>query len=283
MNNKLPSIKETIALHGLNSKKALGQHFLLDTNITDRMVRFVKDIKNSAIIEIGPGPGALTRSLLMAGAPRVIAVEYDTRAIPVLAELQQHFPDQLTYLHADATRLNFAELLATLPPGMPVRVVSNLPYNVGTELLLQWLAPALLPQFAQIVVMLQKEVVERISAAPNQKSFGRLSILCQWLCKVENCFSLPPEAFSPPPKVDSGVVSLTARTSPLIVTDRALLEKLTQQLFSSRRKTLRNGLRHLVAAERLSELDIDLQRRPETLTIEEFCALANQIDRQNKA
>jgi len=279
---KLPSLKDTIQQHGLSSKKALGQHFLLDTNITDRIVRHVDDLSSSTIIEVGPGPGGLTRSLLYAHAKKVIAIEYDARAIPILEELQQHFPDRLSFYHTDATKMQWRALFASLESDN-IRIVSNLPYNKGTELVLQWLEADTLPFLKQIVVMLQKEVVDRLIATPGNKTYGRLSILSQWLCTAERCFTLPPGAFWPPPAVDSAVISLVPRETPLPVTNRALLEQLTQQLFSMRRKTLRNGLQRLTSnIPMLETLRIDLNRRPETLTIEEFVLLANQLAVEEK-
>lgn len=239
----LPPLKKVIADHQLSARKALGQHFLLDTRITDKIVKYAGDVKDYNIIEIGPGPGGLTRSLLKAGARKVYAIEKDIRALDALLSLKEAAGEQLELLHADALEV---DLTALVPP--PRKIVANLPYNVGTAMLLGWLDKLYLegPQaFASLTLMFQKEVAQRIVADPGGKDYGKLSVLAQWLAECRWDMDLPPGAFSPPPKVHSAVITLTPRSGPLIMVKKESLEKLLGAAFGQRRKMLRSALKPL--------------------------------------
>lgn len=206
----LPPLREVIARHGLAAKKALGQNFLLDLNLTAKIARSAGDLTQSDVLEVGPGPGGLTRALLAEGARHVLAVEKDERCLPALAEIAAAWPGRLEVVHGDALEVDAA---ARLTP--PIRVVANLPYNVGTELLTGWLTPPVWPPFWQsLTLMFQKEVAERIVARPGTKAYGRLALLAQWRCEARIVMVLPPEAFTPAPKVHSAVVQLTALPAP---------------------------------------------------------------------
>ena len=267
----LPPLREVIARHGLLASKSLGQHFLLDLNLTDRIARAAGDVRTGTTIEIGPGPGGLTRSLLAAGAT-VIAVEKDSRCRGILAEIAAAYPGRLTAIDADALAVDASQLGSS-----PRRIVANLPYNIGTELLLRWLAtPA---AFESFTLMFQTEVAARITAPPGTGAFGRLSIITQWLCEAELLFHISPRAFTPPPQVQSTVVRLTPRANP-VPARRETLERVTAAAFGQRRKMLRQSLRAVSEdAEGLCRATgIDPTARAETLTVEQFCALANAID-----
>jgi 16S rRNA (adenine1518-N6/adenine1519-N6)-dimethyltransferase len=206
----LPPLREVIATHGLSAKKALGQNFLLDLNLTAKIARVAGDLSGSDVLEVGPGPGGLTRGLLAEGARRVVAVEKDARCLPALAEIAGAYPGRLEVIHGDALDLDWAAHLAP-----PVRIVANLPYNVGTELLVRWLTPeAWPPLWSSMTLMFQREVAERIVAQPGSKAYGRLAILAQWRTTARIAMTLPPEAFTPPPKVRSAVVHLEALPEP---------------------------------------------------------------------
>jgi 16S rRNA (adenine1518-N6/adenine1519-N6)-dimethyltransferase len=242
-------------------------------------VRTAGDVATGATIEIGPGPGGLTRALLDAGA-RVIAVEKDSRCQPLLAELASAYPRQLEVIAADAMTVNCATLGAS-----PRRIVANLPYNVATELLLQWLEN--IQAFDSLTLMFQTEVAERLAAKPGTKTYGRLSIMTQWLCEVELAFDINPRAFTPPPKVDSTVVSLRPRPRPLAPANRATLEQVTAAAFGQRRKMLRQSVKVLAAkagypdgAALCEAAGIDPTARAEALSVEQFCALANMVVRR---
>ncbi|QYX55597.1 16S rRNA (adenine(1518)-N(6)/adenine(1519)-N(6))-dimethyltransferase RsmA [Roseovarius sp. SCSIO 43702] len=271
----LPPLRQVIADHDLSAKKALGQNFLLDLNLTAKIARQAGDLSGADVLEIGPGPGGLTRGLLAEGARRVLAVEKDARCLPALAEIAKAYPGRLEVVNADALKL---DPLAHLSP--PVRVVANLPYNVGTELLVRWLTPAEWPPFWQsLTLMFQREVAERIVAVPGSKAYGRLAILAQWRADARIVMSLPPEAFTPPPKVSSAVVHLTALPAPRYPADAKVLERVVAQAFNQRRKMLRAALKGLAPdiEDRLRAVGIDPTRRAETVTLEEFCALARDI------
>ena len=278
----LPPLREVIRRHGLAARRDLGQHFLLDANLTDRIARAARkpgeaDLSRGTVIEVGPGPGGLTRSLLRAGA-RVLAVEVDARALDALAELGTLAGGRLVALEADALELDLqsAARECGLPP--PFRIVSNLPYNIGTPLLIRWLHdPA---DIERMVLMFQREVADRLTAQPGTKAYGRLSVLAQWLCEAARLFGLPAAAFTPAPKVASSVVSLRPRASPLAPADRTCLERVTAAAFGQRRKMLRQSLKPLFAepAEALRTLDIDPTARGETLTVEQFCAIARLVE-----
>ncbi|MDQ0454140.1 16S rRNA (adenine(1518)-N(6)/adenine(1519)-N(6))-dimethyltransferase RsmA [Rhizobium paknamense] len=269
----LPPLREVIQRHGLDAKKALGQNFLLDLNITQKVARTAGDLTEATVFEVGPGPGGLTRALLALGAKKVIAVERDSRCLPALAEIGEHYPGRLEVIEGDALKTDFE---AMAPEG-PVKIVANLPYNVGTQLLINWLMPRTWPPFWQsLTLMFQKEVGERIVAQADDDHYGRLGVLCGWRAEAHMAFDLSPQAFTPPPKVTSTVVHLTPRANPLPC-DLAKLEKVTQAAFGQRRKMLRASLKPLGGEALLIKAGIDPARRAETLSVEEFCRLANLL------
>lgn len=269
----LPPLRDVIQRHGLDAKKALGQNFLLDLNITQKVARTAGDLSDVTVFEVGPGPGGLTRALLALGAKKVIAVERDSRCLPALAEISDYYPGRLEVIEGDALKVDFESL------GIegPIKIVANLPYNVGTQLLINWLTPRQWPPFWQsLTLMFQKEVGERIVAEENDDHYGRLGVLCGWLTQAHMAFDLSPQAFTPPPKVTSTVVHLTPRPAPLPC-DLAKLEKVTQTAFGQRRKMLRASLKPLGGEALLNKAEIDPSRRAETLSVEEFCRLANLL------
>ena len=277
----LPPLREVIATHELSAKKALGQNFLLDLNLTAKIARQAGDLSAMDVLEIGPGPGGLTRGLLAEGARHVLAVEKDARCLPALEEIAAAYPGRLTVMHGDALEVDAAAHLAT-----PYAVVSNLPYNVGTELLVRWLTPpSWPPDWATLTLMFQREVAERIVAQPGSKAYGRLAVLAQWRCEARIVMHLPPEAFIPPPKVSSAVVHLTALPEPRFPADPAVLERVVAMAFNQRRKMLRAALKALGPdiEERLRSAGIDPQQRAETVTIAQFCALARPIENDASA
>jgi 16S rRNA (adenine1518-N6/adenine1519-N6)-dimethyltransferase len=269
----LPPLREVIAAHGLAAKKSLGQNFLLDLNLTAKVARAAGNLEGTTVIEVGPGPGGLTRALLMAGAERVIAVERDERCLDALAEIADHYPGRLDVVSGDAMETDFAAL-APHAAG-DVRIVANLPYNIGTELLLRWLTPESWPPFyASMTLMFQREVAQRIVAQPGDKAYGRLGVLAGWRTEAKIAFDLPPQAFTPPPKVTSSVVHIVPRTAPLAV-EPAKLAKITEAAFGQRRKMLRQSLKSLGGETLLARAGIDATRRAETLSVAEFVTLAN--------
>lgn len=271
---QLPPLRKLVEKYGLAADKSLGQHFLFDGNITDKIVRAANLPKGAVVLEIGPGPGGLTRSLLASEIASVIAVEKDARCVRALTEsLLPISGDRLRLVNEDALRVEFETLV---PHG--THIVANLPYNVGTELLLRFLKTP--THFGSLTLMFQREVAERIAATPGTKSYGRLAIFCQWLCEVVSQFDLPPSVFVPPPSVTSSVITLIPRKAPLYPATRAVLERLTQQLFSQRRKMLRSSLRGLVSdpIALLNACSVNPTARPETLPIEIFCRLAKAIE-----
>lgn len=278
MPSSLPSLREVIACHGLSAKKSLGQNFIFDTNLIDRIVRSAK-AKSSApfekgtVIEVGPGPGGLTRSILENGAQHLIAIEKDERCLDILSEISDAFPGRLTAISADALTINASEL------GHPPRsVISNLPYNVGTQLLINWLKQ--INAFSGLTLMFQKEVAERITAKPGTSSYGRLGILAQWLCEAEILFTVNRSAFTPPPKVTSAIVHLTPRKTPLAPARFDLLEKVTAAAFNQRRKMLRSSLKSLGNPEQLCAVaGVPVTARAEEIPIEAFCAMANALEK----
>lgn len=274
----LPPLREVIARHGLVAKKSLGQNFLLDLNLTARIARTAGDLAGSDILEVGPGPGGLTRGLLAEGARRVLAIEKDDRCLPALAEIAAAYPGRLEVLNADALALDIDGRLSP-----PIRVVANLPYNVGTELLVRWLTPPVWPPFWQsLTLMFQKEVAERIVARPGTKAYGRLAILAQWRCEAKIVLTLPPEAFTPPPKIHSAVVQLTALAAPRYPADPAILSEVVAAGFNQRRKMLRASLRGIAPGiEALLEAaGIAPTARAEEIDIERFCTLARAVAAQ---
>ncbi|MCM2442100.1 16S rRNA (adenine(1518)-N(6)/adenine(1519)-N(6))-dimethyltransferase RsmA [Agrobacterium vitis] len=273
----LPPLRDVIQRHGLDAKKALGQNFLLDLNITQKVARTAGDLTNATVFEVGPGPGGLTRALLALGAKKVIAVERDSRCLPALAEISDHYPGRLEVIEGDALKTDFEAMALEGAPEGPVKIVANLPYNVGTQLLINWLMPRQWPPFwDSLTLMFQKEVGERIVAQADDDHYGRLGVLCGWRTEAHMAFDLSPQAFTPPPKVTSTVVHLTPRSAP-IPCEIAKLEKLTQAAFGQRRKMLRASLKPLGGEALLNRAEIDPSRRAETLSVEEFCRIANLL------
>jgi len=274
--DSLPPLSEVIARHQLSAKKSLGQNFLLDLNLTAKIARQAGDLAGSDVLEVGPGPGGLTRGLLAEGARRVLAVEKDARCLPALAEIEAAYPGKLTVLNADALQIDPTQHLTP-----PIRVVANLPYNVGTELLIRWLTPAQWPPFwDSLSLMFQKEVAQRIVAEPGSKAYGRLAILAQWRCHARIVMDLPPQAFVPAPKVSSAVVHLTRRAAPLAPANPTTLSRVTAAGFGQRRKMLRASLKTL-APDPIALIEtagLDPTARAETIPIEGFCALARALD-----
>ncbi|MEM8732000.1 MAG: 16S rRNA (adenine(1518)-N(6)/adenine(1519)-N(6))-dimethyltransferase RsmA [Pseudomonadota bacterium] len=272
----LPPLRSVIATHGLSARKALGQNFLLDLNLTAKIARQAGELSACDVLEVGPGPGGLTRGLLVQGARHVVAVEKDSRCRPALEEISAVYPGRLTLLDGDALAL---DPLTHLSP--PIRVVSNLPYNVGTELLVRWLTPPDWPPFwDSLTLMFQKEVAERIVAQPGSKAYGRLAILAQWRAEVRIAMLLPPEAFTPPPKVSSAVVHLEALPEPRYPADPQVLSRVVAAAFNQRRKMLRAALKGIAPdiEDRLRASGIEPTDRAETVPLEAFCALARALE-----
>ncbi|WP_353642012.1 16S rRNA (adenine(1518)-N(6)/adenine(1519)-N(6))-dimethyltransferase RsmA [Mesorhizobium sp. WSM2239] len=269
----LPPLREVIERHGLQAKKSLGQNFLLDLNLTGKVARAAGDLSQATVIEVGPGPGGLTRALLMNGAARVIAIERDERCLAALAEIAAHYPDRFETISGDALKTDFAAIASD----GPVKIVANLPYNIGTELLVRWLTVAEWPPFYQsMTLMFQREVAERIVARPGSDAYGRLGVLAGWRTEARIAFDVPPQAFTPPPKVTSSVVHLVPRPAPLPA-DVRTLGRVTEAAFGQRRKMLRQSLKSMEGARLLEAAGIDGTRRAETLSVEEFVALANAV------
>ncbi|MDH0614489.1 MULTISPECIES: 16S rRNA (adenine(1518)-N(6)/adenine(1519)-N(6))-dimethyltransferase RsmA [unclassified Agrobacterium] len=268
----LPPLRDVIQRHGLDAKKSLGQNFLFDLNLTQKIARTAGPLDGVTVIEVGPGPGGLTRAILSLGAKKVIAVERDSRCLPALAEIEAHYPGRLDVIEGDALKTDFEALV---PAGEPVRIIANLPYNVGTQLLVNWLLPKQWPPFwLSMTLMFQKEVGQRIVAEEGDNHYGRLGVLAGWRTVSEMAFDVPPQAFSPPPKVTSTVVHLLPKDKPLPC-DVAKLEKVTEAAFGQRRKMLRQSVKGLGGETLLERAGIDPTRRAETLSVEEFVTLAN--------
>lgn len=271
----LPPLREVIRAHDLVAKKQLGQNFLLDLNLTSKIARMAGDLSGADVLEVGPGPGGLTRGLLVEGARRVLAVEKDPRCMAALAEIAAVYPGRLEVINGDALEV---DVLAHLTP--PVRIVANLPYNVGTELLIRWLTPAVWPPFWEsLTLMFQKEVAERIVAKPRGEHYGRLALLVQWRCDAKIVMHLPPEAFTPAPKVHSAVVHLTRLAEPRFAADGAVLNRITAMAFNQRRKMLRSSLKGLGPdiEAKLIAAGIEPTARAEEISLERFCALARLV------
>lgn len=269
----LPPLREVIQRHGLDAKKALGQNFLLDLNLTQKIARNAGPLEDATVIEVGPGPGGLTRAILSLGARKLIAIERDSRCLPALTEIAEHYPGRLEVIEGDALTVDFDALAAD----GPVKIIANLPYNVGTQLLLNWLLPKSWPPFwDSLTLMFQKEVGLRIVAREDDDHYGRLGVLAGWRTEARMVFDVPPQAFTPPPKVTSSVVHLTPRQAPLPC-DVKKLETVTQAAFGQRRKMLRQSLKALGGEALLSKAGIDPVRRAETLSVEEFVTLANAL------
>ncbi|OWU71150.1 16S rRNA methyltransferase [Roseovarius sp. 22II1-1F6A] len=274
----LPPLREVIATHELAAKKSLGQNFLLDLNLTARIARVPGDLSGADVLEVGPGPGGLTRGLLAEGARRVLAIEKDARCLPALAEIGAAYPGRLHVLEGDALEI---DPLAHLTG--PIHVVANLPYNVGTELLIRWLTPAAWPPYwSSLTLMFQREVAERIVAQPGDKHYGRLAVLAQWKCEARIALTLPPEAFSPPPKVRSAVVHLRPRPEPLYPADPDILSRVVAAGFNQRRKMLRASLKGIAPniEALLEEAGIAPTDRAERIDIARFAALARLVAAQ---
>ncbi|MGX7952142.1 16S rRNA (adenine(1518)-N(6)/adenine(1519)-N(6))-dimethyltransferase RsmA [Tsuneonella sp. HG249] len=268
----LPPLRDVVARHGLIASKALGQNFLFDEHLLDRIAAIPGDLAGSAVLEIGPGPGGLTRALLRAGA-RVTAIEMDRRCLPALAELEAAFPGHLRVVEEDAMKIDHDDLM-----GEPYAVVANLPYNVGTALFVRWLGGENWPpRWSSLTLMFQEEVAHRIVAAPGSGAYGRLAVLAQWRSAARLAMKVHRSAFTPPPKIMSAVVHIEPRTAPDGVNAR-ILERITEAAFGQRRKMLRQSIKGIPGAiEALETLCIDPQRRAETLAVSEFTGLARLL------
>ncbi len=286
----LPPLRDVVETHGLLAKRSLGQNFLYDLNLTSRIARAAGPLEGVTVVEIGPGPGGLTRALLASGAKQVIAVERDERCLPALAQIADHYPGRLHVLHGDALATDLGALVAQHGGG-PARICANLPYNIGTALLVRWLeADPWPPWFDRLTLMFQREVAERIVATPEQRvDFGRLAVLTGWRSRARILFDVPPSAFTPPPKVTSSVVELIPRAQPLPC-DGRILSALTLAAFGQRRKMLRQALkgfalrgRSLDAQALLESADIEPTRRAEEVDVEGFVRLAQAAEAASQA
>jgi 16S rRNA (adenine1518-N6/adenine1519-N6)-dimethyltransferase len=267
---KLPALRDVISRYGLAAKHKLGQHFLLDANLLDRIVRAAGDLTGRHVVEVGPGPGGLTRALLASAAASVTAVEIDTRAISALGELVTLFGDRFSLIAGDALAFDLAEKIPA-----PRQIVANLPYNVGSPLLVSWLRQA--ASWERMTLMFQQEVADRLCAPPATPAYGRLGVLAQWTCAVDLALRVPPEAFTPPPKVHSAVVRLTPHVAQPPADLFTAMERLTAAAFGQRRKMLRGSLKSLGGEALLDSAGIAADRRAETLTIGEFDILVRKL------
>jgi 16S rRNA (adenine1518-N6/adenine1519-N6)-dimethyltransferase len=275
---KLPPLKDVISRHQLRAKKSLGQNFLLDLNLTSKIARYAGNLDQFDILEIGPGPGGLTRSLLHEGARKVVAIEKDNRCIEALEEIQATFPGRLKLLQGDALSTNASEHLAD-----PVRIIANLPYNIGTELLVRWLTSKTWPSFWQsMTLMFQKEVANRIVASPGSKAYGRLSVMSQWRCDTKIAFNVPATAFTPPPKVESTLVHFEALKEPKFPAEVEVLEFVVSKAFNQRRKMLRGALKGYFqnVEEGLVSIGVLPTKRAEDITVQEYCAMSQILIRK---
>jgi 16S rRNA (adenine1518-N6/adenine1519-N6)-dimethyltransferase len=274
----LPPLRDVVRTHGLMAKKSLGQNFLFDLNLTSRIARSAGALEDATVIEVGPGPGGLTRAILAAGARKVIAIERDTRCMPALAEIASRYPGRLEVIEADALAFDPRPLVG----GGLVRIIANLPYNVGTALLTGWLTgEAWPPWWASLTLMFQREVAERIVADEDDpKNYGRLGVLCGWRAESRILFDVPPSAFVPPPKITSSVVHLTPRANPLPCRIGAL-EAVTRAAFGQRRKMLRQSLKSIAPdpAAIIVAAGLEETTRAENISVEGFVALANAFDK----
>jgi 16S rRNA (adenine1518-N6/adenine1519-N6)-dimethyltransferase len=270
----LPPLRDVIREHGLAARKSLGQNFLLDLNLTARIARAAGPFEDVTVVEIGPGPGGLTRALLATGARKVLAIERDERCVAALADIARAYPDRLAVIAGDALCL---DLSRDLGEG-PARIVANLPYNIATALLVSWLTTEWPPWYDRMVLMFQREVAERIVAAPGSKHYGRLSVLARWRTEPRILFDIAPSAFVPPPKVTSSLVELVPRAAPLAC-DLGMLERMTAAAFGQRRKMLRQSLRQLGLdpAPLLAAAGIESTERAENISVEGFVALARAL------
>ncbi len=275
----LPPLREVVAAHELLAKKSLGQNFLFDLNLTGRIARAAAPLTNATVVEIGPGPGALTRALLAEGTRKVFAIERDARCIPALAEIADHYPGRLDVIEGDALAIDFAGLIGSEGP---TRVCANLPYHIATLLLVRWLQTEPWPPwYDRLVLMFQREVAERVVAGPaDRAAYGRLAVLSNWRCETRVLFDVPAAAFTPPPKVKSSLVELVPRPAPRACETR-LLSQVTQAAFGQRRKMLRQSLKSLAGGDAvclLARADIDPAQRAEEIGIEGFVALARALE-----
>ena len=271
----LPPLRAVIAQHQLSARKALGQNFLLDLNLTAKIARQAGDLSQCDVLEIGPGPGGLTRGLLAEGARKVLVVEKDARCGPALQDIANAYPGRVQIVMGDALQVDPEQLLTA-----PIRVAANLPYNIGTELLVRWLTPPVWPPFWQsLTLMFQREVAERVVARPGSKAYGRLAVLAQWRAEARIAMTLPPEAFTPPPKVSSAVIHLEALPTPRYPADAEVLSRVVAAAFNQRRKMLRAALKGIAPdiEDRLRAAGIAPTDRAEQVPLEAFCALAREV------
>ena len=276
--DNLPPLKDVISKYEIRAKKSLGQNFLLDLNLTSKIARYAGNLKQSDVLEIGPGPGGLTRSLLNEGARQVVSIEKDNRCIAALEEIQSVFPGRLRLLQGDALSMNVTQYLTD-----PIKIIANLPYNIGTELLVRWLNSKNWPSFWQsMTLMFQKEVANRIVARPGSKAYGRLSVMSQWRCNTKIAFNIPATAFTPPPKVESAVVHFEALHEPRFPAEVDKLEFVVSKAFNQRRKMLRGALKgHFVNVEEgLFSIGILPTKRAENITVQEYCAMSQILIRK---
>ena len=275
---KLPPLKDVISRYNLRAKKSLGQNFLLDLNLTSKIARYAGSLEQFDILEVGPGPGSLTRSLLNEGARKVVAIEKDSRCIAALEEIQSIFPGRLKLLQGDALSTSAKKHLAD-----PVRIIANLPYNIGTELLVRWLTSKTWPSFWQsMTLMFQKEVANRIVASPGSKAYGRLSVMSQWRCDTKIAFNVPASAFTPPPKVESTLVHFESLKQPKFPAEVEVLEFVVSKAFNQRRKMLRGALKGYFqnVEEGLLSIGVLPTKRAEDITVQEYCAMSQILIRK---
>lgn len=279
MHDGLPPIREVISRHGIRAKKALGQNFLNDFNLTRKIARHAGDLSKCDVVEVGSGPGGLTRALLAEGARRVVAIEADVTCLPALEDIARKFPDRLKVISGDARIVD-----ASMEVELPARIVANLPYNVGTRLLVDWVMAKTWPPYWQsMTLMFQKEVAHRIVASPGRRQFGRLSVLAQWRCHTRILFEIPPEAFTPPPSVTSAVVHLERRLRPDSA-DGQILAQVTRLAFGQRRKMLRRSLKPLVPdiGQALRAIGIPPETRAEQLSVGDFCSISRAVQQHDR-
>lgn len=270
----LPSTSELIKKYGLDAKKSLGQNFILDKNFTDKIVKSVGDISDYEVLEVGPGPGSLTRSILDAGVKKLISIEKDQRCLAALEELQDFYGDRFQIINDDALKMSESDFISGKKK---FKIIANLPYNIGTVLLIKWLRIA--PQISSMTLMLQKEVVQRIVAKPGTKHYGRLAVMTNFLCDSKMVFTVNKSVFIPPPKVTSAILQVTPYERPLFDVEFDKLEKVVAAAFNQRRKMIKSALKTTFdnAENILIDLEINPELRAENLTIEDFCKLAGAL------
>ena len=274
--DSLPPLRQVISKNGISARKSLGQNFLMDLNLTWRIACAAGNLKNCDVVEIGSGPGGLTRGILASGARRVLAVEKDSRCIPALLEISEHYPGNLEVIHADALEVDLASIATP-----PVKIIANLPYNVGTHMLVRWLSAESWPPFWEsMTLMFQKEVADRIVANPGVKAYGRLGVLTQWRSDARMIMKIPSDAFTPPPKVASAVVQITSLPVAKYPSNPKVLKMVVAKAFNQRRKMLRSALKGIAPdiENQLRICGINPEVRAENTTIEQFCSFARQIE-----